>query len=101
MNNKPFESQQYALAVVRSTARAKVFQAIRSHGVRGMTCEEVEIYLQMRHQTASARIYDLVNDGLVYDTLKVRNTQAGRPARVLRTYSLRQLKSMGLTSVFH
>lgn len=48
-----------------------------------LTCDEIEVIFNMRHQTASARIYELVKMGLLIDTGKRRLTRSGRKARVL------------------
>jgi hypothetical protein len=48
----------------------------------GMTCDEVEVFLSMRHQTASARLRDLVLANMVYDTGVRRKTRSGCTARV-------------------
>lgn len=52
----------------------------------GMTCDEIEISLDMRHQTASARIRDLVLDNLIFDTHLRRKTRSGHTARVYRAH---------------
>ena len=46
------------------------------------TCDEVEVATGLAHQTASARIRELVQLGLIYDTGKRRPTRSGRQARV-------------------
>lgn len=60
---------------------SRVYQCIFS-SLDGMTCDEVEQTLSMRHQTASARIRDLVLANMVYDTGLRRKTSSGRAARV-------------------
>jgi predicted transcriptional regulator len=50
------------------------------------TCDEIEELFNLRHQTASARIRELVQMGLIYDTGARRKTRSGRAARV---YSVR------------
>ncbi len=62
----------------------RVFECIEQ-SARGMTCDEVETTLQLRHQTASARIRDLVLAGAVIDTGIRRKTRTGSSARVYRT----------------
>lgn len=46
------------------------------------TCDEIEIALGLSHQTASARIRELTQDGLLRVTSKRRRTISGRLARV-------------------
>lgn len=48
----------------------------------GMTCREVEAKLGLLHQTASARIRELVLSGNIKDSGLRRAAQGGGPARV-------------------
>jgi hypothetical protein len=50
----------------------------------GATCDETEVGLALRHQTASARLRELYLDGRVYTTEETRLTRAGRRAHVYR-----------------
>jgi hypothetical protein len=52
---------------------------------RGMTCDQVEVTGEIIHQTASARITELVQKGYLIDTGNTRLTRSGHPARVLRS----------------
>lgn len=70
---------------VRANDLFRVYRCILA-APDGMTCDEVEDFLNMRHQTASARIRDLVLDGLVFDTEIRRKTRSGRTARVYRAH---------------
>ena len=49
---------------------------------RGSTCDEIEAALGLRHQTASARIRELVLTGYLVDSGQRRLTRARRSARV-------------------
>lgn len=60
--------------------RARVLIEIRS--CNGATCDEVEVALELRHQTASARINELAEAGRVYDSGQRRKTRSGRQAIV-------------------
>lgn len=62
-----------------------VYRAIEAAGRRGMTCEECEIQLGMKHQTASARIRELKDERvrLVVDSGRRRATTSGRQAAVM------------------
>lgn len=50
----------------------------------GITCDEVEVKLGMIHQTASARIRELVLGHFIEDSGARRPTRHGRGARVYR-----------------
>lgn len=65
--------------------RKKVFDFIEEQG--DATCDEAEVCLSLRHQTASARIRELVLGGFIEDTGGRRKTRSGRRARV---YALRK-----------
>jgi hypothetical protein len=62
--------------------RAVVFSRILGSGEVGMTCDQVEVAMNGRHQTISARIRELVNEGRIIDTGERRPTRSGRGARV-------------------
>jgi len=49
---------------------------------KGATCDEVEAALSLSHQTASARIRELFQDGSIRDSGLRRNTRTGRKATV-------------------
>lgn len=51
----------------------------------GQTCDELEIALEMRHQTCSASITKLLYGKHLFDTGKRRPTRSGRAARVYVT----------------
>ena len=61
-----------------------IAQSILSHIRRGSgaTCDEVEIALDLTHQTASARINWLRNQGYLIDSKARRLTRSGRKAVV-------------------
>jgi len=65
-----------------SRMRRMVLAHIMRHGALGATCDEIEIAERMRHQSASARVRELVLDGMVVDSGRRRHTRSGRPARV-------------------
>lgn len=62
--------------------KAKVFQYIEKQGDAGSTDDQIEVALDLRHQTASARRRDLVLDGAVKDSRERRKTRSGRSAAV-------------------
>ncbi len=62
--------------------RAVVFAHVKRCGAGGATCDEVEAALEMRHQTASARVRELVLGGHLRDSGQRRQTRSGRNAAV-------------------
>lgn len=50
----------------------------------GATCEEIEDILEMKHQTVSARIRELVLMNKLYDTGVTRQNKSGRNAIVYK-----------------
>lgn len=61
--------------------RKKVLEAIAG-AEDGATCDQIEVALHMRHQTASARVRELALMGYIEDTGVRRPTRSGRTARV-------------------
>lgn len=68
---------------IRPTAGA-LREQIHAHLalVKGATCDEVEVALTMRHQTASARIRELKLEDLIQDSGDRRPTRSGKLAIV-------------------
>jgi len=64
------------------TLRARVLGLIRANGTYGMTCDEVEAVSQLTHQTASARINELMRLGAIVDSGRRRKTRSHRKATV-------------------
>jgi hypothetical protein len=74
-----------AAASVAHAAQSKceqVFSVIRASADRGMTDEEIERALGMKHQSASARRRTLVLEDRVHDSGLERRNQTGRNANV-------------------
>jgi hypothetical protein len=65
-----------------SRLRRRVYFMIARRKLHGATCDEVEVVLELRHQTASARIRELVLTDFVFDSGIRRLTRSGRYARV-------------------
>jgi hypothetical protein len=65
-----------------STLRFKVLTFIKEAGLQGATDDEVEVALDLRHQTASARRRELVLSGHIRDSGSRRPTRSGRGATV-------------------
>ena len=65
--------------------REQIFQYIlkSSSSFAGLTCDEIERDMNLRHQTASARCHELLRAGRVRDIGLRRKTRSGRWAAVL------------------
>lgn len=61
----------------------QVLFLIRRAGARGMTCDELEVALDGRHQTISARVRELYLKGLIVK-FGERPTRSGRRAVVYK-----------------
>ena len=87
------ETSQEAANSVKNkidSMRFKVLQCVKKH-INGLTCDQVEEILNMKHQTASARLYDLSKCNPPYlvhrlekdkHTFRTRLTRSGRKARI-------------------
>lgn len=76
------EAAAIRIAPDAATLRGQAFSMIKRLGRRGATCWEVEVDLQMRHQTASARIRELALSGHLVDSGERRKTGSGSSAVV-------------------
>ena len=65
------------------TIRAKVEAVIAMGGKRGKTTEEVEEHLGMKHQTVSARVYELKKSGEVFDSGQRHTNSSGCKAALM------------------
>lgn len=61
--------------------RERVYAAIAAREI-GATCDEIEVDLNLPHQSASARIRELVQEERIYNTGGRRATRSGRAAAV-------------------
>jgi len=66
---------------VLNDMQLKVLEAIIDSPM-GMTCDELELQLGMRHQTASARVNELLKATYIEDSGERRKTSSGRQATV-------------------
>lgn len=64
----------------KNSYRSEIYEFIKHKG--GATCDEVEVALELRHQTASCFIRFLTQDGLLCDSGLKRLTRSGRMAIV-------------------
>ena len=74
------ESMQASLGELQQL----VLDLVRRSGKHGITCDEVETEAALRHQTASARLRELVLKDVICDTMIRRPTRSGRLAAVYR-----------------
>lgn len=65
-----------------SAMEQRVYEAFVRAGPRGLTTDEAEVLLDMRHQTVSARVNGLTNKGMLLLTDERRPTRSGRQAGV-------------------
>lgn len=82
---KGSETSKAAAEGTRSSAssmRAKVWAHAFAMGGYGIICDEIEVELRMRHQTASARIRELELSGDLIKTPHKRLTRSNSEARV-------------------
>lgn len=79
------ETSEDAATSMRASAgslRAMIWQHAYQIGTFGVTCDEIEVYFNIRHQTASARIRELDLSGDLVKTGRRRLTISGRHAFV-------------------
>lgn len=70
-----------SIAPSADSIRAKI-KAFIAAQAQGATCDEIELSLDLRHQTASARVRELVLFKEIKDSGDRRETRSGRGARV-------------------
>lgn len=77
-----------------------VARAFLDAGVDGLTCDEVEFWTGLKHQTASARVHDLSREGKILVDGRTRKTSSGREAAVyiLSASGKRWLAEHGVTA---
>jgi DNA-binding transcriptional ArsR family regulator len=66
---------------VAGYCRRKILRRVRDASY-GITCDEIEVALDMSHQNVSARLRELALANLIYDSGERRQTRSGRTARV-------------------
>lgn len=69
-----------SIAELTPQLRAQIFEQIRLR--EGATCDELEISLDLKHQTASARVHELMKEGKIVDSGERRPTSSGAKAIV-------------------
>ncbi len=89
-------SRLAAISIEPDTGRIRRFcyDWIKTAGEYGLTCDELETFTEMRHQTASARIVELRNRGDIAPLIGPdghpvrRRTRSGRLAQAYVTYQI-------------
>ncbi len=71
-----------SIRVTVSSKRGRVLAFVLERRAKGATCDEVEEALEMSHQTASARVYELRGAKLIVDSTNRRVTRSGGFAAV-------------------
>lgn len=62
----------------------RILDHLKTCGDAGATCDEIEVALGLKHQTASARCSQLKSQGIIYEAGDRRLTRSQRPAAILR-----------------
>lgn len=73
---------------------ARITKEIWLAGEHGRTCDEIEVALSMRHQTASSCLRRLVLKGWIYDSGIRRRARSGRNQRVYWIIAVRVLSTL-------
>lgn len=71
-----------SISDIRGELKRRVFRALTAFGKTGATCDELELTLDMRHQSLSARVRELWQEGWIRRTDRTRHTRSGRLAAV-------------------
>lgn len=81
---KGSDTSQAAAESVEDTAVSLCTLILKyiKYSADGMTCSDVEEQLLLRHQTASARLWDLRRRGHIVDSGKRRPSSSGRASTV-------------------
>lgn len=75
------ESEQANLSTDKDRDRRRILRHLEA---KDATCDELEVALDMRHQTCSARLAELKKNGLVIVTGERRATRTGCKAAVVK-----------------
>ena len=71
-----------SMVAIAPSIKRRIYDFILSRGARGATDDELEVALDLTHQTASSRRYALAQAGAVKRTDEKRPTRSGRSAFV-------------------
>jgi hypothetical protein len=81
-NSPTSKAAAESMAKPAHAIRTKIIVWFKDVGTVGMTCDELEVAMDLRHQTASARIVELVASGHLVKTERTRLTRSARSAAV-------------------
>lgn len=71
-----------AIAGKVTELEASIMVFIKGRPTLGATCDEIEVALDLSHQTCSSRIHNLMRINQIKDSGSRRKTRSGRGARV-------------------
>ena len=74
------ESAAEAIADCQPKLVEEVYRFLRRRQTLGATCDDVEVALDMKHQTASARLRELAQEERIVDSGRRGKTRSGRSA---------------------
>jgi len=77
---------------IRGKLKRKVFAFLQQYE-NGATCDELERWLDMKHQTLSARVRELWQEGWIKKTGMSARTRSGRWAQVYAARKVRKKRS--------
>jgi len=81
--NPESEAANISLSVgVKTMLKFEIETYIERQGMSGATCDEIEAALNIRHQTASARVSELKEEARIHQAPFRRKTRSGRSAAV-------------------
>lgn len=75
---------------IRGKLKQRVFEALKEYGSDGATCDDLEEALAMKHQTLSARVRELWQEGWISRLSFQKRTRSGRWATVYCTRKRRK-----------
>lgn len=71
-----------ALQSIQPTASAMRAKIVEMLEAEALTCDEIEVKTGWKHQTVSARLWELERDGEIEQTDETRETRSGRKAHI-------------------
>ena len=97
-NGIPYSNDTDSKAAAEKLDRARqaaiTLSALIDAGPSGLTTEQIEHKTGQRHQTASARVLELREAGLIVATGERRRTTSGRTAAVYRVTTVAEREAM-------
>lgn len=82
-----------AISTDKAAMRYLIVRTVAKSGSKGMTCDEVELATNMKHQTCSARFSELKREGILVPTGERRLTRSQFvKATVFKVKSLKETR---------